>query len=287
VLLSQNDEISDSQTCGIGIALVGPATAHFLSRCNAESEANQRATRSSPVFDLRSRHPYCRAKLERITPMRMPMQARLNRYTLLTTAMLLGACGRDVTSPAPVASQKATEAKAMPAPESANRALIGVPDGTYSVTFNTAQNQSLWLGENHLDIPAYAICNLVTSGYGAAYWDKPCTPQTGNLTLTVIIKDSQSDHPQVDFFPAMRFNPSKNVQLFMYAPKVSRTDAKNWWMFYCNDAGQCVDESKTDVSLRTYIDYDANMLFRRVKHFSGYVVAERGSEEPTEGSSLQ
>jgi hypothetical protein len=213
--------------------------------------------------------------------MRTPMQARFSvaRYAILASALFLGACGRDATSPsaAPVAT-KAIQAKAMPAPEYANKALIGVPDGVYAVTFNPTQNQSFWLGQNHLDIPAYSVCNMLTSGYGAAYWDKPCTPQTLPVTLTVVIKNSQSSHPQVDFFPAMRFSPSKNVQLYMYAPNVSATDAKNWWMFYCNDAGSCVDESISDTSLQTYIDYSANTLFRRVKHFSGYVVAERTEE---------
>jgi hypothetical protein len=213
--------------------------------------------------------------------MRMPMQARFPyaRFALLTTAMLLGACGRDLTSPP--ATLKTPEATAKPAPEYANRALIGAPDGTYVVSFRPDQDQSFWLGQNHLDIPANSVCKLATTEYGPEHWDKPCTPQTGTVTLTVVIRNSQSDHPAVDFFPAMRFNPAKNVQLYMYAPNVKATDAKNWWMFYCNDFGKCVDESKTDASLTTYVDYNANVLFRRVKHFSGYVVAERGEETPT------
>ncbi len=214
--------------------------------------------------------------------MRTPMQARfsLSRYALLASALFLGACGSEVTSPPPANVKQAIEATAMPAPDYANKALIGAPDGTYQVTFDPRVNQSFWLGQNHLDIPAYSVCNLLTSGYGAAYWDAPCTPQTLPVTLTVVIKNSQSVHPEIDFFPAMRFNPTKNVQLFMYAPNVSATDAKNWWMFYCNDAGSCIDESKSDASLSTYIDYSKSTLFRRVKHFSGYVVAEYTEEAP-------
>ena len=45
-------------------------------------------------------------------------------------------------------------------------------------------------------------------------------------------------------------------------------------MFYCPDKGKCVDESLTDSDLTTYIDYPNNILFRRIKHFSGYTVAE-------------
>lgn len=208
--------------------------------------------------------------------MRMPMKARppVLRTIALAAVVVLGACSGDMTSP-PATAKRAIEATSMFVPTDANKALIGVLDGTYAVTFDPTRDQSFSLGPNRLDIPALSICNLVTSGYGAAYWNRSCDPQRTPLTLTVVIKNSQSDHPQIDFFPAMRFSPTKTVQLFMYAPNVSRADAKNWWMFYCPDgASKCVDESATDASLQTYIDYNASVLFRRVKHFSGYVVAE-------------
>ena len=163
----------------------------------------------------------------------------------------------------------------MYAPSAAEKALIGVVDGTYSVTFDPMKDESFALGPNHLDIPAGGICNLLTSGYGAAYWDQPCDPETGSVTLTVVIKNAASDHPGINFYPAMRFNPSKPVELYMYAPNVSPTDAKNWLMSYCPDLGSCFDESLADKSLATVIDYTHDMLFRRVKHFSGYTVAER------------
>ena len=208
-----------------------------------------------------------------------PTKARTvaSRFTLIAGAMLLGACSGEVTAPAG-APQRAVEANSMFVPTASAKALIGVADGTYSVTFNPANNQSFSLGPNRLDIPANAVCNLLTSGYGAAYWNQACTPQTAPVTLTVIIKDAASANPSVNFFPAMRFSPTKNVQLFMYAPNVSRDDAKNWLMFYCPDLGRCVDESLTDSDLVTRIDYANNVLFRRVKHFSGYTVAERAPD---------
>lgn len=209
--------------------------------------------------------------------MRMPMQARpiASRLTLLA-ALFLGACSNEVTSPAATAPTRAIEASSMFVPTAAQKALIGVVDGTYAVVFDPTRAQSFALGPNRLDIPANAVCNLLTSGYGAGYWNRSCLPQTLPVTLTVVIKNSQSDRPEVQFFPAMRFDPTKSVQLFMYAPKVSRDDAKNWLMLYCADKGGCTDESATDADLTTFIDYTNNVLFRRVKHFSGYVVAENG-----------
>ena len=197
------------------------------------------------------------------------------RFTMIAGAMLLAACSGEVTSPAAKAPMQTPEAASMFVPSASAKALVGVADGTYAVTFNPGADQQFWLGPNHLSIPANSVCNLVTSGYGAAYWDRPCTPQTAPVTLTVVIKGASSSQPSIQFSPAMRFNPTKNVQLFMYAPNVSRDDAKNWLMWYCPDFGKCVDESATDSALTTYIDYTNNVLFRRVKHFSGYTVAER------------
>jgi hypothetical protein len=206
-----------------------------------------------------------------LLPKKAPTHAR--RLILLSTALFLGACSVD-KSTAPASQVSAKSETSMFVPSDASKALIGVVDGTYSIVVDPTQNQSFNLGPNHLDIPAYGICDLLLSGYGAQYWDRNCTPQRAPVTITVIIKNASSDHPSIDFYPAMRFNPSKTVQLFMYAPNVSSTDAKNWQMLYCPDFGGCFDESLYDSQLVTKIDYRNNVLFRRVKHFSGYTVAE-------------
>ena len=92
-------------------------------------------------------------------------------------------------------------------PTAAQKALIGVTDGTYRVTFDPQKDQVFPLGPNRLEIPANAVCTLGTSGYGAAFWDAPCTPQTAPVQLTVTVRNAASDNPSVDFQPAMRFNP--------------------------------------------------------------------------------
>ena len=206
--------------------------------------------------------------------MLMPMKAttHVRGLVVLAGALMIGACSADVTSPtAPGATRSTTS---MFVPSSAAKSLVGVVDGVYSVRIDPTRDQSFNLGPNHLDIPANGICNLTRSGYGAKYWDKACSPETNPVQLTVIIKHASSEHPSIDFFPAMRFNPRKTVQLFMYAPRVSRDAAKDWQMLYCPDKGGCFDESLTDASLTTLIDYENSVLFRRVKHFSGYTVAE-------------
>jgi hypothetical protein len=195
------------------------------------------------------------------------------------------ACGTDSTAPTPAApaTQVTTpEARSGFVPTEASKALVGVTDGTYSVTFNPAASQVFSLGPNRLEIPANAVCALGTSGYGPSFWDKPCTPETRPVTLIVTVKGASSSNPQVDFKPAMRFNPQTKVNLYFYVPRVSKEDAKNWLILYCGNnsnvssgsgsSGSCVNEAATDWSLRTYVDYSASVLFRRIKHFSVYRV---------------
>jgi hypothetical protein len=214
--------------------------------------------------------------------MRTPMMAR-STAPLLTfvaaAAMLLGACRGEVTSPATSSVTATPERVSSFVPTAANKALFGVVDGVYAVTFDPTRDQSFALGPNHLDIPANSVCNLFTSGYGATYWNKSCSPHTLPVTMTVVIKGAATDHPQIDFFPAMRFNPNKEVELFMYVPHATQESASNWVMKYCaTGSTSCVDESKSDASLQSYVDKRANVVFRRIKHFSGYVVAEFASD---------
>jgi hypothetical protein len=42
---------------------------------------------------------------------------------------------------------------------------------------------------------------------------------------------------------------------------------------YCNEEG-CVNEALSDSSLVSHVDENNLLVFRRIKHFSGYVVAE-------------
>mgnify|MGYP001796469522 CR=1 FL=1 len=70
----------------------------------------------------------------------------------------------------------------MYAPTAAEKALIGVVDGTYSVTFDPNKSESFALGPNHLDIPAGAVCDLLTSGSGTPSRDTPCHPEPPPVT---------------------------------------------------------------------------------------------------------
>src|SRR5689334_6899160 len=159
-----------------------------------------------------------------MTPDRKRPMKTSKRFRIL--ALLLGggivvvssACNVDSleksTAPSNASRVTTVERTSPFVPTAAQKALVGVTDGTYRVTFNPQQNQVLSLGPNRLEIPANAVCALGTSGYGAAFWNSPCTPQTSPVHLTVTVRNASSDHPSVDFSPAMRFNPQANVELY-------------------------------------------------------------------------
>ena len=206
--------------------------------------------------------------------MRLPMMARYRSpfVILLASGSLLAACSRDVTAPVRPTLQVTPQKVSSFRPSKAARALYGVSDGVYTLTFDPSEDNSFNLGLNHLDMPAHSVCDLATSSYGVDHWNESCDVQNDSVTITVTITGASSDKPRIDFQPAMRFSPDKNVQLFMYSPNAALSDS--WKLGYCNDANVCVDESKTDSELQSYIDHDASVVFRRIKHFSGYWVTD-------------
>jgi hypothetical protein len=171
---------------------------------------------------------------------------------------LVGACA-DSSSVAPV-----SEAPAFVAP--ANFLRTG-----YVVAFrvDNAKGITQKIQDNVINIPANAICDLAKSGYGTTTWDKSCTPMKGSVVITATVLEGLDGEPYIDFQPAMRFAPNKEVTLFF---KDKKEGEKNLTVKYCNNLGFCSDESLNDASLRPF-RISKSIVGRRVKHFSGYVVA--------------
>ena len=186
------------------------------------------------------------------------------RVGVVLATVLLAACAGDVTS-AP---------QATPHPQDASKALVGVVDGVYTFTVDTHADQVLAAGPNSLTIPANGICALGTSTYGPSYWDAPCTPETRPVTITAIVRNASTDHPSIEFEPALRFNPATVVTLQLFVSDAA-TLSNMAVVKYCGVfAPTCLDESLTDPSVKTTLDKAASSVTRRIKHFSGYVVSE-------------
>ena len=199
--------------------------------------------------------------------------ARIRSFLLLAiVAQSIAACAGDVTAPDATASRAGLQ------PIAASHALVGATDGEYVFTIDPSKDQSLEIGPNHLDIPRDAICRISDMRYGPQYWDDRCKAERGLITITATVRNAESDHPRIDFQPALRFAPDKKVMLYMTLSE--KADKAEWAsIFYCAEDGKsgCVDESLKDADLRTTVR--DRLVFRRIKHFSGYIILNRGSEE--------
>lgn len=200
--------------------------------------------------------------------MKKPTLARsaAPRWSLLVfSTLLLAACSSDLTSP-----RASTQV-----PTDASKALVGAVSGVYTFTVNPNASTVLNFGESNLALPAGSICELATSSYGPSTWNSSCTPETAPITITATVWDAQTDHPRVDFAPALRFNPQTKAMLTLTVSNAATLNSMAV-LKYCNALNQCVDESLTDASLATSVASDVSgwKLFRRIKHFSGYMVSE-------------
>jgi hypothetical protein len=209
----------------------------------------------------------------------MPMKAVAYLRPLLVLAVIsqgVVACAADATAPT-ASSSAAVRQPAGLTPIAASHALVGAKDGVYTFTIDPSQDQSLEIGPNHLDIPARAICDIGESSYGPEFWDDRCKAEREIVTITAIVQGADSSHPRIDFEPALRFAPDKRVMLYMTLD--ARANKAEWAnIFYCaTGSTSCVDEAKEDASLRTTV-WD-RLVFRRIKHFSGYIVLSRESAE--------
>ena len=200
--------------------------------------------------------------------MKKPMPA-LSKALLVASTLLLGACAGETTSP------KAVRA----APLEATKALVGAVDAVYTYTINPQVANTLSFGASRLTLPRQAICRLATTSYGPDFWNRECDDEERMVTITAVVRNALTNKPSIEFAPAMRFSPDANVQLYLKVDNAA-TLSSLATVLYCGPFSTlCVDESLSDASLRTTIDPTNNTVSRRIKHFSGYTVAERSGPD--------
>lgn len=170
-----------------------------------------------------------------------------------------------------------------------SRTSYTVGDTTVNVfDYNPTTSYDLSFGGGHrLTVPAGAVCDPETSGYGPALWDAPCVPLLRPVTFTVRSWRDAAGHPQITVSPDVRFLPTSIVTLRL---KDATATAGNGVILWCpTGALTCVDESLTDLTMTTRSNPNSGFVYRRLKHFSGYtVVVDRyGDGEPTDdGTAL-
>jgi len=199
--------------------------------------------------------------------MRHSHTSRISAKTLLAIVGfgLLGACADSVSSPTAEITAK-------------NPAGYSTLVGTTTFVWTPGQGVTKRFGDHMIVIPAGAICDPSTAKYGLGHWDEPCTAATRNIVITALSFTDAGGHPYVDFQPGLRFVPTKEVSLYM---RDGIRDGKSTiTISYCATPAKCIDESKDDPSLVTRRIGRSRILYRRLKHFSGYVLSSAGDECP-------
>jgi hypothetical protein len=218
----------------------------------------------------------------------------LAAITLVAGSLGLAACSDAPIEPRPV---DAAPSLALPRPASLS-AKVSIGNGidvlsssttngvtTSRIKIDPRVNVSFGDASSMVNIPANSICDPGKSGYGPAFWDAPCAAAKNMLTFTVKSWTDANGRSRVEFTPDVRFAPGKMVGL--YIKDATALDAANAAIKWCLNGNQgCVDESLTDASLATQRDRTSGYLFRRVKHFSGYMVSVGLTDDGSDGSSV-
>ncbi len=157
-------------------------------------------------------------------------------------------------------------------PEFATRVQVTIPAAGGIVT----------VGDYRVYFAPKALCDPATSGYGADTWDKPCTTLGSDYTLPAAYW-TENGASFVEFLDDLRFDPNRLVIMVAKAP-VGSTDIL---YFSRSSTGEVIKtkESDTDDSMKTYLNSSTGELYRRIKHFSGYLVSsgrwcEEGDPDP-------
>jgi hypothetical protein len=151
-------------------------------------------------------------------------------------------------------------------------------DDVLTLTVDPNASRTYAFGDNWVYFPARSICDPASSGYGIGAWDTPCTALQRPVKVTVHWSN-KGGHAYAHFSPELRFVPadawsaSRWVILSLHDHKRIHELSDYKILFDAGGSLGWIDESLTDKTLRAWIDPLHNSVVRRVKHFSGYMLA--------------
>ena len=157
--------------------------------------------------------------------------------------------------------------------------LVGA--GLYEFTV-TPQGGVFFIGPHLISFSDRAICDPERSSYGPSERDKPCPALDRPITIRAQVSGGNG-HPRIDFTPELRFVPkqyhSQGVWLYLQDRTASGDNSGSGnaadrleILWAPSQSAPLVDEEKADDELRTEVERDTQVLFRKIKHFSGYTV---------------
>jgi hypothetical protein len=195
------------------------------------------------------------------------------RRSIALFAITAAASGCSDASAPRAAERQAFDVQALQPLASRN----AIDSTTTVLTIDPNVSQTYAFGSNWIYFPAHSICDPATSGYGIDLWEAPCTPVSAPVTVTVSWSN-RGGYAFAHFSPELRFVPERSndyrkwVWLYLHSQKKLQ-DLAAYTILYNSDSNGWIDESLTDPTLSAYLDSQHNAVYRRVKHFSGYMVA--------------
>lgn len=206
---------------------------------------------------------------------------RRNYWIVVANAVVLMAvagCRDNIVAPS--AAPASAPTTMMQAPE--GRPSLSLVGGSLNASTDFTVGPAggvFFVGSHAVVFPAHTICDPARSSYGPGTWNSPCEVLRKPITIhaEVRTKDGRS---WVDFQPELRFAPSNNpsrwVWMYMRTPEAvgASGDLSRFNILYAESiGGQTTNDAEIDRTLRTYVDTRSGISFRRIQHFSGYVVA--------------
>lgn len=159
----------------------------------------------------------------------------------------------------------------------ARNAVVG-DNATYVDIVIPAEGGLVQAGPYVVDFPARAVC-VESAGYGPDLWNAPCETTSADVPLRAAYW-MENGKVMVEFLADLRFDPSKVVVIYAATETDTGTVKRDILYWKRVDSGiVSINEATLDSSVETYKDPATGMLYRRVKHFSGYTVSS-GRECP-------
>jgi hypothetical protein len=167
---------------------------------------------------------------------------------------------------------------------------VGGSSRTGSIVL-TPQGGDYLLGGFLLHVPAGAVCDPTSTQYGPAFWDDQCTPISAPIRLQVEVTQKYG-RQWIDFKPNLRFAPSSDpsnwVTLLTWRPRselsssFSRRQMRQYALLYAPEIGATpLDEGTIDATMVTIIRMGDGLIWRRLKHFSGFTISLGRACDPT------
>lgn len=212
----------------------------------------------------------------------------MRRYVPLLIAgiaLIISGC-RDTVAP-PSSEPLAT---LIPARDLSFSSVVSSTEGAGAVefTFNfTKAAGSIQLGEFTLAWEENSVCERDNSGYGFEFFRKSCEAEDDDVEMTARVW-SDNGRTYVDFFPDIRFSPAKNVTLSVVRDEIvgrrlnTRLKLK-YNIYYTHRIGDTryfIDEAWFDPEQRTHFDTQTGLVWREIRHFSGFVIRTGYDESP-------